>query len=223
MSAGEHNDQSPVDDSFKLVALATSKGGLAALSTVLAGLPHDFPAAVLVIQHLAPLQPSFLVEILAQRTELSVKWAQSGDRLRAGTVYVAPRAEHTVIAGKDSVETRKGERVRFCLPSADLLFESVARHYAHRAIAGVLTGALDDGASGLASIKRSGGVTFVQSPQSCICPSMPQAAMITGTVDYVLPLQSIAPALMTLTSPHTIGKNKPNSNNLLQQCNRRIT
>ena len=202
MSADEHSVVSiaPALQAlpFRVVAIATSRGGLVALSEILAGLPYDFPAAILVLQHLSSDSSSLLVDLLARRSRLHLKWAVSGESLHAGTVYVAPPNRHTRVTGSRTVEFVEGERVRFCRPSADILFRSVAHYYAEQAIAIVLTGALDDGAAGLAVIKERGGTTIAQSPPSCDCASMPLAAIRTGAVGFILPLHEIANALVTL-------------------------
>jgi len=184
---------------FDIVAIAASKGGLAALSTVLAGLPENFPAAIGLVQHLDPSRVSSWAEILNDRTALAVKWAEEGEPLSAGTVYVAPPNRHIAVNREKTIELSDNERVRFWRPSADLFFESVACSFASRAIAVVLTGMLDDGAKGLHAIKSRGGRTLAQDPGTAAGFGMPTAAIQTGSVDFVLPLDRIAPALITFT------------------------
>ena len=186
--------------SFDVVALATSAGGLNALTQILAALPADFPAPVVVVQHLDPRHRSLLAEILGKRTPLAVKEAQEGEKLRAGAVYIAPPAHHLLITPEGTVSLTETEMVHFVRPSADLLFESVAASYKDRAIAVVLTGAGIDGSLGLEAIKKMGGTVIAEDRETAEFPGMPNAAMHTGNVDFVLSLREIGPALITLVT-----------------------
>lgn len=206
MSASVHNSLSSlphppavVGSPYDLVAIAASRGGLAALSTVLAGLPRNFPAAIGLVQHLEPSRVSLWAEILNGHTALSVKWVEDDEPLNAGTVYVARPNRHFTVTREQKARLSDNDRVRYWRPSADLFFESVAHSFTKRAIAVVLTGMLDDGARGLDSVKKRGGRTLVQDPNTACDFSMPTAAIQTGSVDFVLPLERIAPALITLT------------------------
>ena len=139
---------------FDIVAFASSAGGLAALSEVLPALPKNFPAAIAVVQHLDPRHRSLMAKILSGRTGLSVKEAEDGDHLRAGTVYVAPPDRNLLINSGGTVSLSQSEMVHFVRPSADLLFESVAASYKDRAIAVVLTGSGIDGRMGSQYVQR---------------------------------------------------------------------
>jgi two-component system chemotaxis response regulator CheB len=185
---------------FDMVAIAASKGGLAASTTVLSGLPGNFPAAIGLVQHLEPSRVSCWAEILNGRTALSVKWVEDDELLNAGTVYVAPPNRHFTVTREQTTRLSDSDRVRYWRPSADLFFESVAYSFGTRAIAVVLTGMLDDGARGLDAVKKRGGRILVQDPDTACDFSMPVAAIRTGSVDFVLPLEQIAPALVTLTT-----------------------
>ncbi len=180
---------------FDTVAVAASLGGLRALSQVLSALPPEFPAAIVVVQHLDPKYPSHIAEILSRRTSLQVKQAESGDQLRPGMVYIAPPNKHLLV--KDTtLSLSQSERVNFSRPSADILFESVAVSFRQRAIAVVLTGRDGDGAKGCKAIKKMGGKVIVQDKTTSECFSMPRTAIATGSVDLVLPLNEISTALM---------------------------
>src|SRR3954465_13641890 len=111
---------------FDVVALAASAGGLNALPHVLAPLPADFPAALVVVQHLDPRHRSLMADILNRRIALRVKEAAHGDRLEAGTAFVAPPNHHLLVDPDRTLALTKTELVHFVRPSADLLFESVA-------------------------------------------------------------------------------------------------
>jgi two-component system chemotaxis response regulator CheB len=186
---------------FDLVALAASAGGLRALSHVLAALPQGFPAAVVVVQHLDPRHQSLMADILSRRTALAVKQAEEGDSLSPGTVYIAPPNRHLLVNSDGTLSLTQSELVHFVRPSADLLFESVAASYKDRAIAVVLTGSGSDGAMGLKAIKKMGGTVLAQDEATSEFFGMPGAAIQTGTVDFVLPLDEIPSALVTLVMP----------------------
>jgi two-component system chemotaxis response regulator CheB len=183
---------------FDIVAIAASAGGLKAITEVLAGLPADFPAALVVVQHLDPRHRSLMAEILSRRTALRVKEAAHGDRLEAGTAFIAPPAHHLLVDPDRTLALTKTELVHFVRPSADLLFESVAGSHRERAIAVVLSGSGLDGAMGVRAIKKTGGTVIVQEPSSSEFRGMPDAAEHTQQADFILPLGEIAGAIISL-------------------------
>ena len=185
---------------FEIVALAASAGGLRALTDVLAALPADFPAALVVVQHLDPRHRSLMAEILGRRTSLPVKEAREGDRLQHGRAYIAPPNRHLLVNPDGTLSLSQTELVHFVRPSADLLFESTAASYRERAIAVVLSGSGKDGAMGVRAIKKMGGTVIVQDEKTSEFFGMPEAAQQTGAVDFILPLHEIAPALQTLVN-----------------------
>ena len=195
---------------FDVVALAASAGGLRALSAVLGGLPKGFPVPVLAVQHVDPRHKSLMAEILQRRTEMTVKEAEAGEHIEAGTVYMAPPNKHLTVAADGVVNLMMSELVNFVRPSADLLFDSVAFCYRERAISVVLTGSGSDGAMGVKAIKSVGGTTIAQDEETSEMFSMPNAAIKTGNVDFVLSLDEIAPALIRLIlAEESAPKSKP--------------
>jgi two-component system chemotaxis response regulator CheB len=188
------------DVPFDVVALAASSGGLQALTAVLAPLPRDFPAAVLVAQHLAPRPqyPTPLVKLLNGHTALSVAWATPGGLARPGTVHIAPPDQHMLVGADGALALSQGPRVQRVRPAADPLLASVARAYGRRALAVVLTGLGRDGADGVRAVKTGGGRVLAQDPATAQEDGMPRAAIATGCVDSVLPLVLIGPALLAL-------------------------
>jgi two-component system chemotaxis response regulator CheB len=137
---------------FDIVALAASAGSLMALSSVLSGLPADFPATLVIVQHLDPRHRSLMADILSRRTSLRVKQAEEGDLLTSATAYIAPPNRRLLVNPDGTLS--QSELVHFVRPSADLLFESVAASYKDRAIAVVLSGTGSDGAMGVQAIKK---------------------------------------------------------------------
>jgi two-component system, chemotaxis family, protein-glutamate methylesterase/glutaminase len=183
---------------FDIVAMAASAGGLNALTQVLSALPKEFPLPILVVQHLDPRHRSLMADILGRRTTLVVQEARHGDRVRKGTVYIAPPDNHLLVDAEGILTLTHTELVHFVRPSADLLFESTAAGYRERGIAVVLSGSGTDGSMGVTAVKKMGGTVIVQDKQSSEFFGMPGAAIGTGNVDFVLPLAEIASALQTL-------------------------
>jgi two-component system, chemotaxis family, protein-glutamate methylesterase/glutaminase len=183
---------------YDVIAFAASAGGLRSLSHVLEALPGNFPAAIVVVQHLDPRHRSLMADILRRRTALRVKEAEEADLLRAGTVYTAPPNKHLLVHAGGSLALTQTELVHFVRPSADLLFESTAASYKERVIAVVLSGSGKDGAMGVKAVKKMGGTVIIEDERSAEFPGMPTAAMQTGCVDFTLPLDEIAPALLKL-------------------------
>jgi two-component system chemotaxis response regulator CheB len=171
---------------------------LAALSHILAALPADFPGVVVVVQHLDPRHRSLMAEILRRRTRLHVNQAEEGDRLYPATVYIAPPNRHLLVNPDATLSLSQSELVHFLRPSADLLFESVAASYRERAIAVVLTGTGSDGVMGVQAIKKMGGTVIAQDERTSEFFGMPGAAIQSGNVDFILPLDEIAAAIVTL-------------------------
>ena len=183
---------------FDVVALAASAGGLTAISRILSALPADFPAAIVIVQHLDPRHRSLMANILSRRTLLQVKQAEEGDCLSPATVYIAPPNRHLLVNPDGTLFLSQSELVHFVRPSADLLFESVAASYRHGAIAVVLTGTGSDGAMGIQAIKKMGGTVICQDEESAEFFGMPGAAIQPGDVDFVLSLDEISSAIVTL-------------------------
>jgi len=183
---------------FDVVAMASSAGGIAAIGHVLGSLPADFPAAIVVVQHLDPRHRSLMAEILRRRTSLQVLQAGERDRLRPGFVYIAPPDQHLLVNADGTLSLSHSELVHFVRPSADLLFESVAASYRDRAIAVVLTGTGSDGSLGIGAIKKMGGTVIAQDQESAEFFGMPAAAIKSGHADFILRLEEIPSALTTL-------------------------
>jgi two-component system, chemotaxis family, protein-glutamate methylesterase/glutaminase len=186
--------------SFPVIAMAASVGGLKALSVILGGLPADFPAAIAIVMHLSPEHKSLLAEILSCRTHLEVKQAQTGDILCPSSVFIAPPNHHLFVVKGDRLElsSSASEKVHHARPSAEPLFASVADVYKKNAIGVVLTGGDGDGSLGVQIIKEKGGMVIAQNRPTSQDFSMPETSIKTGDVDFILPLDEIAPKLIEL-------------------------
>jgi two-component system chemotaxis response regulator CheB len=180
------------------IVIGASAGGVQALSTVVGDLPANLPAAVFIVLHIPAEKPSLLPEILARSSQLPVKHPTSGERIRAGRIYVAPPDQHLLIEGVH-VRLVHGPKENLHRPSIDTLFRSAARWCGARTIGVVLTGARDDGSVGMRAIKQRGGITIVQDPVEAVFPSMPTNVMQQIQVDYSVPLRQIAPLLDRLS------------------------
>lgn len=175
----------------QLVVLLASAGGLQALSTVLRGLPSDFPAAVIVQQHLGG-HDSLLTTILRRQTGRAIGWAQDGLVLRPGQVVVCPPSVLLEITPEGRCRLQNAQRHQALV--FDALLTSIAGSYGPRSVAVVLSGSGHDGAAGTVAMKRAGAVVIAQSPETAQYPSMPVAAARAGA-DFVLDVGEIAGAL----------------------------
>ena len=183
-----------------VITMAASVGGLNALSVILGALPPNFQAAITIVMHLSPDHKSLLAEILKCRTQLHVKQAEPGDMLCNSSVFVAPPNHHLTVArgGLLELSSSSAEKVHYARPSAEPLFASVAEVYGKNAIAVVLTGGDGDGSIGVQIIKDNGGMVIAQDRSTSQDFSMPETAIKTGDVDFILPLDGIAPKLIEL-------------------------
>ena len=185
---------------YEIVAFASSAGGLPALMSILSSLPADFAAPIVIVQHLDPRHRSLLAGLLSRRSELKVVNAEEGDTLQPGVAFIAPPDRHLLVVPDGTLSLTSSELVHFLRPSADLLFESVAAVFRDRALAVVLTGTGSDGSMGVRAIKKMGGSVIAQDEATSEFFGMPGAAIQTGCVDFVLPLEEIAGALLTLVN-----------------------
>jgi two-component system chemotaxis response regulator CheB len=198
------DEATPVDATsraeFDVVVVATSLGGRDALERLLAPLPADFAAPILVVQHLDARAHSYLPELLARRTRLSVLHAESGEPLRASTVYVALPDHHLTVGADRRCVVSDGPLIGYSRPAADPLFTSAAAVFGARTLGVILTGRLRDGSAGAEAIQRAVGVVLAQDPATCRAAAMPEAAIERGVVDLVLPLASLGDAVLALVT-----------------------
>jgi two-component system chemotaxis response regulator CheB len=153
-------------------------------------LPADLPAAIFVVQHTAPHALGQLDSLLTAAGPLPAKYAEEGERIVPGRIYLAV-ADHHLLVKKDHVRVTRGPRENRVRPAVDALFRSAAAAHGSNLISVILSGMDDDGASGTQAVKRCGGVTIVQDPEEAASPEMPRAAIDAGGADCVLPLARI--------------------------------
>jgi two-component system chemotaxis response regulator CheB len=183
----------------RIVAIGISTGGPNALQYVLSQIPGDFPASILIVQHM----PEGFTEMFAKRLDeccaLEVQEARSGDLLVAGRVLICPGNRHMMVRRMprgDMAVLSDGVPVNGHRPSVDVLFHSVAQQFALTAVGLLMTGMGEDGAEGLGALKAAGGVTLAQSEDTCVVSGMPRAAISKGYADRVIPLEGIATFLV---------------------------
>lgn len=180
-----------------LIVIGTSAGGVQALQELVAELPPELPASVLVVLHLSSSGASVLHEILARAGELPATQAVDGEQLERGHIYVAPPNQHLLVRGPN-IHLSGGPRENGHRPAIDPLFRSAARAFGPRVIGVVLTGTLDDGTDGLRLIKQSDGAAVVQDPDDAAYSEMPQSAIDYAIPDHVVPVVDMGKVLCDL-------------------------
>jgi len=180
------------------VVIGTSAGGVEALGVLLPGLPASLRPALLIVVHLPRERPSLLANLFRTRCAVPVREAEDKEPVEAGTIYFAPPDYHLLVEQNRQLALSADAPVHYSRPSIDVLFESAAEAYGERLLGIILTGANQDGASGLQAIQKAGGVTVVQQPGSAQVPVMIVSALERGRVDFVLTLQEIAALLASL-------------------------
>lgn len=183
---------------YDVVGIGASWGGVDALCTLVAALPKDWSVPVVIVQHLHPSSDAALVRILGKLTSLAVHDVEDKDIIEAGHIYIAPANYHLLVEQDKSFSLSIDAPVNFSRPSIDVTFKCLAKVFQQRCIGLVMTGANSDGAEGIKTIKAEGGYVMVQSPESAEATIMPEAAIATGVVDAILPLEALLPHLLQL-------------------------
>ncbi|HVS22199.1 MAG TPA: chemotaxis response regulator protein-glutamate methylesterase [Gammaproteobacteria bacterium] len=179
----------------RMVAIGASAGGPAALAQLLAGLPKDFPAAIVVVQHVDEKFASGMAEWLNQISPLPVRVAKEGDRPVIGGVLLAGSGDHLALKTADKLGYCPDPRDSTYRPSVDVFFESISLRWKGEAAAVLLTGMGRDGAVGLRALRDKGWHTIAQDEKSSAVYGMPKAAKELDAAVDILPLDQIAPKL----------------------------
>jgi two-component system, chemotaxis family, CheB/CheR fusion protein len=185
----------------QLVVIGASAGGIEALAILVATLPPDFPAPIVLAQHLDPRRPSHLQEILTRRSTLPVRTVVDRAHLEPGVIFVVPANRHVRIS--DHAIALQAAGAGRPIPSVDLLLSSAAALYGDKLIAVILTGTGSDGAAGARAVKAAGGTVVIQNPDTALYPGMPRSLAPT-TVDAVANLEQIGPLLYDLLAGGTV-------------------
>lgn len=182
---------------YELAVVGASWGGLAALRTIISGLPPGFRLPIAIVQHRHRDSEALLARFLQEQTQLRVCEVEDKTAVEPGRVFVAPANYHMLVEqGHFSLSTEAP--VRYSRPSIDVALTSAADAYGHRAVGIVLTGSNADGAEGLRRIADVGGMSIVQDPRTAESPIMPRAALQRVPVARVFPLERIAEFLAAL-------------------------
>ncbi len=192
-----------------IVTMGGSAGSIESLLRIVKALPHTLPAAVFIVVHRRSLENSWLAHLLNRPGSLPAGEAVDNARIVHGRIYVAPPDRHLVIA-EGRIHLTRGPKEGLHRPSINATFRSAAAAYGKRATGVLLSGMLDDGASGLWEIVHRGGVSIVQHPEEARCPSMPHEALKDVPIHYRLRSDEIAGRLVQLTSEREIPQTRSN-------------
>jgi two-component system CheB/CheR fusion protein len=188
-----------------LVVIGSSAGGIEALINLVSYLPEDFPAPIVLAQHLDPNRPSSLETLLQRRTALQVITVTDKARMEPGKIYVVPSNVHVSITNNHiDLEDKTGSGAHRPIPSVDLLFSTAARQFGERLIAVILTGSGSDGAAGAVEVKNAGGTVIVQNPRTAMFSSMP-LAIPPSIIDFEADIERVGPLVYELLK----GQNQP--------------
>ncbi|MCU1307288.1 MAG: chemotaxis protein CheB [Acidobacteriaceae bacterium] len=182
-----------------IVVIGASAGGVQALMRVVRALPSPFPASVFVVVHTSPTSPGMLDKVLNRVDGQRARYARDGMKIEGNTIYIAPPDQHMLVED-GAIRITSDPKQNRNRPAIDALFRSAASAYGNRVIGVVLTGYLDDGSSGLAMIKKAGGVAIVQDPDDAQVSEMPEQALQRADPDYCLALDEIPGVLERLVS-----------------------
>ena len=183
----------------KVVVIGASTGGTEALKTVLEALPADTPGIV-IVQHMPELFTRAFANRLDSLCNITVKEAETNDTVIRGRALIAPGNHHLLLKRSGAryyVEVKDGPLVCRHRPSVDVLFRSAARYAGRNAVGVILTGMGDDGARGMLEMKQAGAKTIAQDEATCVVFGMPKEAIKLNGVDKILPLESVAGAILT--------------------------
>jgi two-component system chemotaxis response regulator CheB len=180
----------------RVVVIGSSTGGPRALGTVVPAIARDGRTAYIIVQHMPAGFTRSLAERLDGTSQIAVREAEAGDRLRPDTALVAPGDHHMRFTSTGLVELDEGPRVHGVRPSVDVTLESVAQHFGKRSAVAILTGMGQDGASGAQRVHESGGHVIAEDESTCVVYGMPRAVVERGLADRVVPLDGIAEAIM---------------------------
>ena len=180
----------------RLLVLGASAGGPAALAKLLGNLPREFPAAMIVVQHIDEEFSPLMAKWLGEQTKFPVRMAAPGDRPVPGTVLLAGTNDHLIFQADQTLAYTPEPRAHAYRPSVDVFFESVARFWRGDVAAVVLTGMGRDGAKGLKALRTAGAFTIAQDQATSAVYGMPKAAADLRAAEEILPLNDIAPCLV---------------------------
>lgn len=181
-----------------MVVIGASMGGFHALQRIFSPLPADLSMPVLVVRHQAADTDPAVIHALNRASHLQFKFAEEGEKPRAGVVYIAPPDQHLLVSRSGKIHLSSGQRVNHSRPSIDPLFTSASEYYGRSLLAVVLTGSNRDGVDGCKSVKQAGGAVLVQDPASAESDILPTSVLQSVEVDHLVWLDQIGAFLWGL-------------------------
>jgi two-component system, chemotaxis family, protein-glutamate methylesterase/glutaminase len=183
-----------------IVVVGASRGGIEALTRIVAALPPGLQSTLLIVLHISPRHASLFPAILSRAGPFPAEHGRNGMRIERGRIYVAPPDHHMTVGPIGFIRLDQGPKEHYTRPAADPLFRSAASLYGSRVIGIILTGGGSDGTKGLIAIKQAGGLAIVQDPGDARDPSMPTSALLHANPNLPLPLSKISGAIIRLSS-----------------------
>lgn len=187
------------EKTYRAIVVGTSAGGLHALTFLLNQLPPDYPIPIVVVQHRSKDQRDLFEEVLQSKCKIKIKQADEKEKIMGGYVYTAPPDYHLLVETDMTFSLSADELVLYSRPSINVLFESAAIVYRDKLVGIILTGANNDGASGISMIKKYGGLTIAQAPAEAQFPVMPGASIETKNIQHIWTLVEIQNFLLQIS------------------------
>ena len=176
---------------YEAIVIGTSAGGFMALSTLLENIPADYRLPIIVVQHRAKDSHELFEEVLQRKCNIKIKQSDEKEKIHSGNVYIAPPDYHLLVEADRTFSLSSESPVQFSRPSIDVLFESAALVYQKKLVGIILTGSNHDGAAGITTIRRMGGLTIAQDPAEAQYSLMTQASIDTNSVNHIWSLAEI--------------------------------
>ncbi|HEX9828463.1 MAG TPA: chemotaxis protein CheB [Flavobacteriaceae bacterium] len=183
---------------YDAIVIGVSAGGMNAMKILFSRLPKDFGTHIIIVQHISPRSDNQWIDLLNDKSNISIKEANEKEIIENGIVYIAPANYHLLIEKNRTFSLTIDERINFARPSIDVLFESAAEVYKNKLIGVVLTGSNHDGTKGIKRIKECGGLAVVQDPKTAESAYMPASAIAAVKPDYILSLEEITDLLIKI-------------------------
>jgi two-component system, chemotaxis family, protein-glutamate methylesterase/glutaminase len=190
-----------------IVVVGASAGGVTALKELVKDLPKDFKGSIFIVLHIPSYSETRLPWILSKACDLEAVLPHDGEEIEPGKIYVAPNDHHMLLA-EGKVVVKRGPRENRFRPAIDALFRSAAYVYGSRVIGVILSGLLDDGASGIWTIKQQGGIAIIQKPEDAEQPQLPQNVLQYVDADYTVAASDMGPLIAGLVKEPAPNKNK---------------
>lgn len=187
-----------MNNPIEILVIGASAGGLNTLGWLFQNITNPFPVPILVTKHVGHRDEKGMKTFISRASQLPVEVAMDKQPIEAGRVYLAPADYHMQIEEKGIISLNQDDRVSYARPAIDVLFQSAAVAYGASLLAVILSGANSDGVAGLQVVRRGGGVTVAQDPETAELGIMPNAAIQAGCVDYVIGLKELPDFFRTL-------------------------